>query len=218
MNFLLNSIQSLMNSILIILPTTLIAIMGHEIAHGWASIKLGDPTPKFDGRMSLNPLKHLDPVGTVLMLLTGFGWAKPVMVNPMYYKDRKKGMAVVALAGPAANFLMAVIGAAIGMLIIRFFGATGNVQKIVFRIITIFVYRNLAFMVFNLIPLPPLDGSKVLGMFLPDKIYYTMLQYERYCIYILMILVLGGAFDKIIGAGMSAAANGIFNFLELIIF
>ena len=95
--------------IVIGVPITLIALTGHEFAHGWVSSKLGDPTPERDGRLTLNPLAHLDVVGTILMILTGFGWAKPVMVDPRYYKNRKRGMALTAIAGPLANLIMAFI-------------------------------------------------------------------------------------------------------------
>lgn len=187
-----------------ILLTTLIALVGHELAHGWVSGKLGDPTPKMQGRMTLNPLAHLDLVGTLLMLLTGFGWAKPVQVNPMYYKNRKKGMALVALAGPLANLLMAFAGFLLGTLLGKLVsGFSYSAAVFIMQLTALFTIRNLQFMVFNLIPLPPLDGAKILGVFLPDRAYYTMLQYEQYCIIILMVLSLLGVFGNIIGAGVS---------------
>ena len=96
---------------LITVPMVLIALMFHELAHGFVSIKLGDPTPRMQGRMTLNPLAHLDLVGTILMIFTGFGWAKPVQINPRYYKDPKKGMAITALAGPLMNFILAIFKA-----------------------------------------------------------------------------------------------------------
>ena len=186
MGFLINRFYILLSRIFIILPTVLISLTGHEFAHGWVSTKLGDPTPKAEGRLSLNPLKHLDPVGAVLMLLTGFGWAKPVSVNPMYYKDRKKGMALVALAGPLANLIMAFVSAVLGILLLTIFH-NANVQSIIGMVLSIFVRMNLSFMVFNLIPIPPLDGAKILGMFLPNRTYYRMLEYERYAIILIMI-------------------------------
>ena len=106
-----------LTNIIINIPIALIAIIGHELAHAWVSTKLGDPTPRYEGRLTLNPLAHLDPIGTLLMIITGFGWAKPVGVNPMYYKDRKKGMALVAVAGPLSNFAMAFLGILIGSLL-----------------------------------------------------------------------------------------------------
>lgn len=183
------------------MPTVLISLTGHEFAHGWVSTKLGDPTPRAEGRLSLNPLRHLDPVGAVLMIVTGFGWAKPVSVNPMYYKDRKKGMALVAVAGPLANLIMAFVGMLLGMLLLKIFG-NGNAAYLIGTITSIFVQMNLSFMIFNLIPIPPLDGAKILGMFLPNRTYYKMLEYERYAIILIMILSLTGAFDSIIGSGV----------------
>lgn len=196
-----------LTNILIGVPITLIALTGHELAHAWVSTKLGDPTPRREGRLTLNPMAHLDLVGTILMILTGFGWAKPVGVNPMYYKDRKKGMALTAIAGPCANFIMAFLGVLIGTALLiagSFLGWSDTVIANINFIFYLFAFRNLCFMVFNLIPIPPLDGSKVLGMFLPNRIYYNLLQYERYAIILIMFLSLSGAFDLIIGTGVDA--------------
>lgn len=201
MGFIISRLTMLLGRIFIILPTTLIALTGHEFAHGWVSTKLGDPTPRYEGRLSLNPLRHLDPLGAILMVLTGFGWAKPVSVNPMYYKKRKKGMALVALAGPLANLAMAFIGMVLGMLLLKVCRNSGASYWIG-TVISIFVQMNLSFMVFNLIPIPPLDGAKILGMFLPNRTYYKMLEYERYAIIVIMILSLTGAFDVVIGSGV----------------
>ena len=198
--------------ILIGVPITLIALTGHELAHAWVSTKLGDPTPRREGRLTLNPMAHLDLVGTILMILTGFGWAKPVGVNPMYYRDRKKGMALTAIAGPVANLIMAFFGVLIGMLLLvagSYLGWSEDVIGVIMLVCYLFATRNLGFMVFNLIPIPPLDGSKVLGMFLPNRTYYTMLQYERYAILLIMFLSLSGAFDLIIGTGVDAVYMAI---------
>ena len=195
-----------LTNILINVPITLIALTVHEFAHGFVSQKQGDPTPRYEGRLTLNPLAHLDVMGTILMILTGFGWAKPVGVNPMYYKDRKKGMALTAIAGPVANFILAFIGVIMGVLF-NILGIklawSASVINILNWIFYVFAYRNLCFMVFNLIPVPPLDGSKVLGMFIPNGTYYKILQYERYAIILIMLLSLSGAFDRIIGGGVS---------------
>lgn len=195
-----------LTNILINVPIALIAIIGHELAHAWVSTKLGDPTPRYEGRLTLNPLAHLDPIGTLLMIFTGFGWAKPVGVNPMYYKDRKKGMALVALAGPAANFLMAFVGILLGTLLIilgTYLGFGTGFMSTINLVFSMFAFRNLCLMVFNLIPIPPLDGSKILGMLLPNRTYYNILQYERYAIILIMLLSVSGAFDAIIGGGVS---------------
>ena len=208
---------NLMN-ILINIPVTLVALSGHELAHGWVSEKLGDPTPRQQGRMTLNPLAHLDVVGMLLMIFTGFGWAKPVMVNPMYYKDRKKGMALTAAAGPAANLIMAFLMLLIlTVLQIIFFKLRITMPQIVSKIAYVFIISNLRFMAFNIIPIPPLDGSKILGMFLPNHAYYTMLRYERYCMILLMILSLTGVFGSIIGTGVDIAFYGLLKLISPIV-
>lgn len=211
-------------NILINVPIALIAIIGHELAHAWVSTKLGDPTPRYEGRLTLNPLAHLDLVGTLLMIFTGFGWAKPVGVNPMYYKDRKKGMALVAIAGPLANFIMAFLGILIGGVLLvsgEKLGFNENVMNIINLVFFMLAYRNLCLMVFNLIPIPPLDGSKVLGIFLPNRTYYQVLQYERYAIILIMVLSLTGAFNTIIGGGVRAfytiISNAVYALLSLIV-
>lgn len=199
--------------ILIGVPTTLLALTVHEFAHGWVSSKLGDPTPRYQGRLTVNPFAHLDIVGTILMILTGFGWAKPVQINPNYYKNRTKGMALVAAAGPLANFILAFAGILIGYIIVLLCilaNAPDAVISSVENIIFVFAYRNLCFMVFNLIPLPPLDGFKVAGLFIPHRIYYTILRYEQYVMLAIMALSLIGAFDSIIGTGVNFFMNMMF--------
>ncbi len=212
--------------IVIGVPITLIALTGHEFAHGWVSSKLGDPTPERDGRLTLNPLAHLDVVGTILMILTGFGWAKPVMVDPRYYKNRKRGMALTAIAGPLANLIMAFIAMLIfAVVLVVQVKLSGGIMpenasmavQIVWKFAFLLAYRNLCFMVFNLIPIPPLDGSKVLGLFLPNRMYYRMLQYERYAIIIIMLLSISGAFNRIIGTGVNVVLTGMINLIDLII-
>lgn len=209
-----------LTNILIGVPITLIALTGHELAHAWVSTKLGDPTPRREGRLTLNPMAHLDLMGTILMILTGFGWARPVGVNPMYYKDRKKGMALTAIAGPCANFIMAFLGVLLGTALFisgSFLGWSDTVLGNINFITYLFAFRNLCFMVFNLIPIPPLDGSKVLGMFLPNRTYYNILQYERYAIILIMLLSLSGAFDVIIGTGVNAFYSLIARMVSMVV-
>ena len=208
--------MSSLTEIIINIPIALIAIIGHELAHAWVSTKLGDPTPRYEGRLTLNPLAHLDPIGTLLMIFTGFGWARPVGVNPMYYKDRKKGMALVAVAGPLSNFAMAFAGILIGLLLAFAGIALGwsvNVVDTIIDIMNLFAIRNLGLMVFNLIPIPPLDGSKILGMFLPNRTYYNMLQYEQYSLILIMVLSVTGVFGTIIGGGVRMFYNAIWNLI-----
>ncbi len=198
------------SSILLNVPIVLIALSVHEFAHGLVSSKLGDPTPRMQGRLTLNPLAHLDPMGTLLMILTGFGWAKPVQINPMYYKDRTKGMALTALAGPLSNFILAFVGMLLGVVIALGAASAGASQSIVANIMTftsVFARLNLGFMVFNLIPFPPLDGFKIFGMFMPRNVYYKILQYEHYIMYALIFLSLFGVFSAVIGTGVSIFYN-----------
>ena len=198
----------------------LIAITGHEVAHGFISFKLGDPTPKREGRLSFNPMAHLDMMGTLLMLLTGFGWAKPVSVDPRYYRDTKKGMALVAIAGPLANLVMAFAGLLLYAIIFAVnikTGALDVLTSFLEEFSISFAITNLSFMIFNLIPIPPLDGSRILGMFLSNSAYYKLLQYERYSLILIMALSLSGAFSSIIGRGVSFIFDGIIDFLNMLL-
>ena len=209
---------------LMMIPMVLIALMFHELAHGWVSMKLGDPTPKYQGRMTLNPLAHLDPVGTLLMIITGFGWAKPVEINPRYYKDPKKGMALTALAGPVTNFLLALVAMLIYGVIFVIYSKTGifaNAMNTIGYVVMRFVMLNLCFMVFNFIPIPPLDGSRILGVFLSNRAYFKLQQYERYSFIVIILLSASGAFDSIIGAGVGVVFEymlfGLEKFIMMVI-
>ena len=205
---------------IIMIPMVLIALMFHELAHGWVSIKLGDPTPKYQGRMTLNPLAHLDPVGTLLMVLTGFGWAKPIEINPRYYKDSKKGMALTALAGPVTNFLLAVVAMLIyGIIFVIYLktGIFGNSMSTISYVVMRFVMLNLCFMVFNFIPIPPLDGSRILGVFLSNRAYFKLQEYERYSFIAIILLSASGAFDRIIGTGVEVVFDYMLFGLEKLI-
>ena len=175
-------------------PAVLVAISMHEFAHGYVSYKLGDPTPKRSGRLSLNPFRHLDFMGTLCLLFFHFGWAKPVQVNPYYYKKRKKGMLLVALGGPFMNFLIAFISLGIMGLIVKLTGGvvTSDWILVLFHLCQYMVTINLGLGVFNLIPIPPLDGSKVLGAVLPEDRYFKVMQYERYgALFLIVLLGLG---------------------------
>ena len=206
--------------LLISVVCRLIAITGHEVAHGFVSYKLGDPTPRREGRLSFNPMAHLDLMGTLLMLLTGFGLSKPVSVDPRYYRDTKKGMALVAIAGPLANLVMAFAGLLLYAIIFVVNVKTGALDMLtsfLYEFSVSFAITNLSFMVFNLIPIPPLDGSRILGMFLSNSAYYKLLQYERYSLILIMALSLSGAFSSIIGRGVSFIFDGIIDFLNMLL-
>lgn len=168
------------------LPAVLIAITLHEYAHGFVSWKLGDPTPKQDGRLSLNPIHHLDLLGTLCLLVFHMGWAKPVQINPRYYKNPKLGTVLVSLAGPFMNFLIAFISM---FGVVTTYTMTGTVSDIAYYICVYLVNINIGLGIFNLIPIPPLDGSKVLSAVLPEKLYFGYMKYERYFMVILLIAV-----------------------------
>ena len=152
------------------IPALLLALTFHELAHGWIAYRLGDDTAKSHGRLTLNPLAHIDPIGLLALFLVGFGWAKPVPVNPLYFKgDRQRGMLLVGLAGPVTNFILAFITLFIIGALPTAIGAVPHIQGI---LVTTFRY-NVLLGVFNLLPIPPLDGSKVLAYFLPRSFLQT---------------------------------------------
>lgn len=163
------------------LPAVLIAISVHEFAHGYMSYKLGDPTPKYDGRLTLNPFKHMDLTGTICLILFRMGWAKPVRINVARYKNRKQGIVLVSLAGPVMNYLTAFVSMVV----------YGFCYKHGFEIGTWFYYIaaiNIGLGTFNLIPIPPLDGSNVLGEVIP-KVNYSYMRIRRYAPIVLMVLL-----------------------------
>lgn len=178
-------------------PAVLLAISLHEFAHGFVSYKLGDPTPRLDGRLSLNPFRHLDIIGTLCLLVAGFGWAKPVMVNPGYYKNKKQGMVLTALAGPVMNFLLAFVFLFLYYLLWKLgVSYTGTGTGILEKLLVNCVLINIGLGTFNLIPFPPLDGSKVLMAVLPERVYFSYMRYERYGQFVLFVLLFVGVLDK----------------------
>lgn len=186
----------------------------HEWAHGFVAYKLGDNTAKYSGRLKFNPLAHIDPMGALMILLCGFGWARPVPVNPYNFKNPKAGMAVTALAGPVANLLAATVGALL-MYLSLFIGIKSGVDTAseLFGYLMIFfnyfISINITLAVFNLIPIPPLDGSKILFAFLPNRMVSKAYSFERYFSFALMALVLLGAFSGIISTVSGFVYDGI---------
>jgi len=178
----------------------LICITIHELAHGFAAYKLGDRTAKDMGRLTLNPIKHIDPLGLLMMLLIGFGWAKPVPVDIRNFKHPKWYMAVTALAGPVSNIILAavvlfILGLTTTSLGIITNPATGQMYYtnetglMIYSIISGMVFLSVALAVFNMLPIPPLDGSKVLFSLLPEHIYFKLMRYERYGIIVLLVVM-----------------------------
>ena len=157
--------------LLLRLPVVLMAITIHEYAHGYAAYKMGDPTAKFQGRLSMNPLAHMDLLGALCMILFRFGWAKPVSVNPNNFRNRKKGTVIVSLAGPLSNLFLALVGAIVCGILLRVgnYIEGGMFMHALQMIFTQMLIINISFAVFNIIPIPPLDGSKILGAVLPGS-------------------------------------------------
>lgn len=167
----------------------------HELSHGAVAYALGDPTAKDEGRLTLNPIRHIDPLGLVLMITAHVGWAKPVPVDMRYFKHPKRGMALTALAGPASNFLLAWVFLLLSNLLLHVLPFSVAWQSYLLLFLVNGALLSIGLGVFNLFPIPPLDGSKILFSFLPDKIYYTILRYERYIMLLLLALVWFGVLD-----------------------
>ena len=217
-------------SILCFIP----AVVFHEVSHGFAAYKLGDPTAKSQGRLSLNPIKHIDPFGTVLlpamlmfMNMPVFGYAKPVPYNPRYFKDVRKGDLIVGLAGPAANLAMALVGALIyqaiyyGVSALDYSTAAALVNSpafyyVFYYFLPLFVYINLIFMCFNLIPIPPLDGSSIFAFLMPIKYLPTYYKIQQYAlpIFMIIVIVVPEVFNvNPIGWFLNITAGNLFNLL-----
>lgn len=185
--------------LLVSIPGLLLAISMHECAHGYAAYFMGDSTARYSGRLSLNPLNHLDPIGAICMLLFRFGWAKPVPINPRNFSNQKKGIIIVSLAGPLANFVLGFFSC-IAFYAINFFAYPLNSFWDFMSMIFLYsTYMNVGFMIFNLIPIPPLDGSKIVMEFLPPRLKYQIYNYERYFGLILIIFVYAGAMTPFLG-------------------
>ena len=177
----------------IMIPGLLVALILHEVAHGYVAFLLGDPTAKAQGRLTLNPFRHLDPIGTLAFFFVQFGWAKPVPINPRYFKQPRQGMMLTALAGPGTNFVLAAVFA----LALHAMAALSVEPGSAIILICYYgVFVNLILGLFNLIPIPPLDGSNILAYFLPPRLAYKYLSFGRYGFILLIALILIGNFTR----------------------
>ena len=205
----------------IMIPCVLIALTFHEVSHGYMSYKLGDPTARNLGRLTLNPIKHIDPIGFICMILFKFGWAKPVPVNSRYYKKPRRDMALVAAAGPLANILLAFVA----MILVNVFEMIPVTSELSYKILwaTVNFFYTLATLsiylaVFNLIPIPPFDGSRILYVFLPTKWYFGVMKYERYImIGFMLFIILGGSFGilSVISSFILGGMDGLISLIPI---
>ena len=200
-----------LRNILLRLASVFLCLTTHETCHGLAAYALGDPTAKRMHRLSLNPLRHIDWMGLLMMVTLGFGWAKPVPVDPRYFRKPKQGMALTALAGPVSNLLLAVLFLGIGKVIYLYapYSAGMNVffEWCLFTVAPMSVGMGL----FNLIPIPPLDGSKVLAVLLPDSAYGQLMRYERYGILVLLALSWLGLGGNFLGNAIYGVYEALFH-------
>lgn len=197
-NFISNLDVDGILTFLVRILAVLICIMVHEVSHGLAAYWLGDPTAKEGHRLSLNPIRHIDPVGLLMMIVVGFGWAKPVPVDPRYFKNPKTGMAVTAFAGPFSNFILAWVAAAgynacYGAALAS---GTSTVLYYTANFLGLVMMLSIGLGLFNLIPFPPLDGSKILAVILPERIYFNLMRYERYGMFVLILLFWSGVLNR----------------------
>ncbi|MDP2690148.1 MAG: site-2 protease family protein [Deltaproteobacteria bacterium] len=195
--------QGFLQKILLTAPPILLALTVHECAHAWTAYRLGDPTAKMLGRVTLNPIKHLDPVGTIMLFFSGlFGWAKPVPVNPRNFKNISRDLMWVSLAGPLSNLALAAIFAVLYHLFLMagpgLMHALPGVYRPLFIMVEFSVIINVSLAIFNMVPVPPLDGSKVLTYLLPADKAFAFSRIEPYGFMILLLLIVTGAIHKFV--------------------
>ena len=216
-----SSFRDALIQILLLLPIILISLTVHEYSHGYAAYRLGDSTARNLGRLTLNPIKHIDPLGFLFLFLAGFGWAKPVPINSRNLKHGKSGLAIVSLAGPLSNLLLGFIGMIVFRLCALYLitSLPVTIQTMLMTFLQLFIYINVGLFVFNLFPIPPLDGSRIISVLLPSKWAYYYLRYEMYIQIALFILLAIGVLSPVILALRSYIIGGmnfILNFIPFL--
>lgn len=225
--FYFNTVSNF-SEILISIPCVLLSIVIHEVSHGYTAYKMGDPTARNFGRLSLNPLKHIDPIGAICMLFFHFGWARPVPINSRNFRNPKRGMALTALAGPVSNLILAFLGMlsfyaliALYSLFPESYEMADIICKFLAYVLVFFqmaTIMNVSFAVFNFIPVPPLDGSRILYTFLPPKYYFGVMKYERYIAIAIMVLLYIGFLDMPLAFTRDIILKGMYRIIQFLPF
>lgn len=218
-------------SFLLFLPTLLISLTVHEYSHGYVAYRCGDNTAMWNGRLTLNPLKHLDPIGTIMMLFFGFGYAKPVPINPRNFKNYRRDLCLVALAGPVSNLLLALLGMivlyvsllfmpnnfiSITSSSLRYYVTTSNFSLLYTNFILTFIISNITLAVFNLLPIPPLDGSRIISSLLSGELAYYYNKYENIIMLVVFVLLAKGVLSAPINIAADFIAKGFEMIIELL--
>ncbi len=190
----------------------------HEFAHAWTAVRLGDDTPRLAGRLTLRPMAHIDPIGALMILLVGFGYARPVQVNMHNLKNGRKSFALVALAGPLSNLIMALVFTFLQTLI-YVIAVKASLPIVIYTVLGSFfgfaASINISLAVFNLLPIPPLDGSRIANLILPSKYYYTIMKYERYIMIGMFVLLATGILTIPLSWLSGIVSNGMYFIVEL---
>lgn len=196
----------------------LICLTVHEFSHGYAAYRMGDRTAKDMGRLSLNPIRHIDLMGLLMMIFFRFGWAKPVPIGMDQFKNPKRGMVISALAGPVSNLVLTIVCLLLyGLLVPLIYPTQSNIVHQCMEMLFYTAYLSLALGIFNMIPIPPLDGSKVLFGLLPDRAYYQLMRYERYGMLILLLVVSTGILSRPLGNFTYGMFEHIWNTLQAVL-
>ena len=218
-NYSTESLKLLVAQVLLSIPIILLTLSVHETAHGYVAYKLGDPTAKNFGRLTLNPFKHFDTLGFLMMMLVGYGWAKPVPINTRYFKKPKRDMAICGAAGPLSNLLMALLFAGlykVFLLSVNMITISNQLTYNVLMLTSTFFYLgieiNVMLAIFNLIPIPPFDGSRIALAVLPSHIYFKIQKYERYIFIVFFVLLLTNILDPV----LYFLRNGVMNLIFML--